>query len=141
MPPTAPNPLDTADLLRAIPEPKLSLIFGPWAKTEFYLNAGMSYHTDDARGATTHADPLTGTTTSILGEPVGPVLPVAKSEGGEVGVRTLIIPNLQSSLTFWVLRLQSEEVFDGDQARTYPVLTPISARGSNLQTTIRRPNG
>ncbi len=115
-----PNPLDSADLLRAIPEPKLSLIFGPWAKTEFYLSAGMSYHTDDARGATTNADPLTGTTTSILGAPVGPVLPVAKSEGGEVGVRTLIIPNLQSSLTFWVLRLQSEEVFDGDQGSDVP---------------------
>jgi hypothetical protein len=115
-----PQPADTADLFRAVPEPKLSLIFGPWAKTEFYLNGGLSYHTDDARGATTHIDPLTGTTTNIFGQFVQPALPVAHSEGAEVGVRTLAIPNLQSSLTFWALKLQSEMIFDGDAGTDEP---------------------
>ena len=115
-----PQPLDTADLLKWAPEPKLSLIFGPWAKTEFYLNGGMSFHTDDARGDTTTRDPLTGTTTSLLGSPVQPALPIAQTEGAEVGVRTLVIPNLQSSLTFWVLRLQSELVFNGDTGSDEP---------------------
>jgi hypothetical protein len=115
-----PQPADTGNLFRAIPEPKFSLIFGPWAKTEFYLNGGMSYHTDDARGATTHLDPLTGTTTNYFGNPVSPVLAVAHSYGGEVGVRSSAIPNVQSSLTFWALRLQSEEVFDGDQGTDVP---------------------
>jgi hypothetical protein len=114
------QPYDSGNLLRAIPEPKLSLIFGPWAKTEFYLNGGLSYHTDDARGATTHIDPLTGTTTNIFLEPVSPALAVAHSEGAEVGVRTLAIPNLQSSLTFWALKLQSEMIFDGDAGTDEP---------------------
>ena len=96
------------------------MIFGPWAKTEFYLNAGMSFHTDDARGDTTTRDPLTGTTTSILGDPVVRALPIARTEGAEVGVRTLVIPNLQSTLTFWVLRLDSELIFDGDTGTDEP---------------------
>ncbi len=115
-----PQPADSGDLFKVIPEPKISLIFGPWAKTEFYLNGGLGYHTDDTRGATTHIDPLTGTTTNIFGQPVSPALAVAHSEGAEVGVRTLAIPNLQSSLTFWALELQSEEVFDGDAGTDVP---------------------
>ncbi len=124
-----PQPADTENLFRAIPEPKLSLIFGPWAKTEFYLNGGLGYHTDDTRGATTHIDPLTGTTTNIFGDPVSPALAVAYTQGAEVGVRTTAIPNLQSSLTFWVLRLQSEEVFDGDAGTDEPSPYPDIRKG------------
>jgi hypothetical protein len=32
--------------------PKLSLIFGPWAKTEFFVNYGHGFHSNDARGTT-----------------------------------------------------------------------------------------
>ena len=35
-----------------MPEPKASLIFGPWSKTEFYVQGGFSFHSNDARGAT-----------------------------------------------------------------------------------------
>jgi hypothetical protein len=31
--------------------PKLSAAFGPWRGTEFYANAGMGFHSNDARGA------------------------------------------------------------------------------------------
>jgi outer membrane receptor protein involved in Fe transport len=105
------------------------LIFGPWASTEFYLNGGLSYHTDDVRGATTHLDPLTGTTTDIFGDHVSPALAVAHSRGAEVGVRTLAIPNLQSTLTFWVLRLQSEEIFNGDAGTDLPSPYPDVRKG------------
>ncbi len=119
-----PNPLDSGDVLANAPEPKLSLIFGPWAKTEFYLNAGTSFHTDDARGITTTRDPLTGTTnTTPIGGivlPVVPAIPIAQNQGAEVGARTLVIPNLQSTLTFWVLKSQSELIFDGDAGTDFP---------------------
>jgi hypothetical protein len=108
-----PNPADSGSRFAYTPEPKLSLIFGPWAKTEFYLNAGMGFHTDDARGATTTEDPVTG-------KQVDRALPIAQTKGAEVGVRTLAIPNLQSTLTFWVLELQSELVFDGDIGTNAP---------------------
>ena len=37
--------------------PKLSLIAGPWAKTETFLNWGRGFHSNDARGTTTRFDP------------------------------------------------------------------------------------
>jgi hypothetical protein len=117
-----PNPADSGDQFAFTPEPKLSLIFGPWAKTEFYLNGGMGFHTDDARGVNTTQDPTTGL-------PVQRALPIAQTVGGEVGVRTLAIPNLQSTLTFWVLRLQSELIFDGDTGTTVPSPDPDIRKG------------
>ena len=37
--------------------PKLAFVFGPWAETEFYLNGGGGFHSNDARGITTRVDP------------------------------------------------------------------------------------
>ena len=117
-----PNPADSGDRFKYTPEPKLSLIFGPWAKTEFYLNGGMGFHTDDARGANTTEDPITG-------KQVARALPIAQSEGAEVGVRTLAVPNLQSTFTAWVLRLQSELVFQGDIGTNVPSPDPSLRTG------------
>jgi hypothetical protein len=44
----------------AIFSPKLSLIFGPWANTEVYLNGGFGFHSNDARGTTITVEPKTG---------------------------------------------------------------------------------
>ncbi|WP_165403573.1 MULTISPECIES: TonB-dependent receptor domain-containing protein [unclassified Duganella] len=43
--------------------PKLSLIFGPWAQTEYFINYGAGFHNNDARGVTgtEAAPPLVGT--------------------------------------------------------------------------------
>ena len=40
-----------------IVSPKLSMIFGPWASTEYFVNAGYGFHSNDARGVTIHVDP------------------------------------------------------------------------------------
>jgi hypothetical protein len=37
--------------------PKLSLIFGPWQQTEYYANYDYGFHSNDARGTTTHINP------------------------------------------------------------------------------------
>ncbi|MBZ8143666.1 TonB-dependent receptor, partial [Rubrivivax gelatinosus] len=37
--------------------PKLSLIAGPWSRTEFFFNAGRGFHSNDARGTTATLDP------------------------------------------------------------------------------------
>jgi len=96
--------------------PKLSLIFGPWARTAFYLNAGEGYHSNDARGATQTI--ATNPLDPAVGSPVSPVSPLVRAKGAEVGVRTELIPNLQSSLALWYLHLDSELVFDGDAGTT-----------------------
>ncbi len=36
----------------SIVSPKLSLVFGPWSKTEYFVNYGQGFHSNDARGTT-----------------------------------------------------------------------------------------
>ena len=96
----------------AIVSPKLSLILGPWAKTEFYLNGGYGFHSNDVRA--TVGPPIPG----VPG--TGHAAALVKSEGAEAGVRTTAVPGLQSSLTLWLLDLDSELVFDGDSADNEP---------------------
>ena len=93
--------------------PKLSLIFGPWAETEAFVNYGQGYHSNDARGTT-------ATVAARTGDPVDRVTPLARSRGGELGLRTEIVPGLQSSLALWRLDLGSELIFVGDAGETEP---------------------
>ena len=93
--------------------PKLSLIFGPWKKTELFVNAGESFHSNDARGVTSTVDPKTH-------EPIQPATPLVRAKGAEFGVRSEIVPHLQSSIALWYLTLGSELVFSGDEGTTEP---------------------
>jgi outer membrane receptor protein involved in Fe transport len=97
----------------AIVSPKLSLIMGPWRDTEFFVNAGSGFHSNDARGTTERVSPKEGT-------PVTPVDPLVRTLGGELGLRTEAVPGLQSSLALWILKLGSELVFVGDAGDTAP---------------------
>jgi len=98
--------------------PKLGMVFGPWSKTEFYLNAGLGFHSNDGRGTTTHVDPVTGLPVDSDGNPIQPVDPLVRSYGAEGGVRTAIIPGLQSTLSVWWLDLDSELLYVGDAGAT-----------------------
>ena len=89
--------------------PKFSLILGPWQKTEFFVNAGRGFHTNDARGVLNKIDPTTG-------GPASPVPAIVSSFGEEIGVRTEIIKGLQSSLALWKLDSNSEIVYSADSA-------------------------
>ena len=91
--------------------PKLSVIFGPWHKTELFLNAGNGFHSNDARGMTARIDPKTGL-------PINPVPGLVGSRGQELGIKTEWIPNLQSSLALWRLDFDSELVYVGDAGNT-----------------------
>ncbi|HTP74869.1 MAG TPA: TonB-dependent receptor, partial [Burkholderiaceae bacterium] len=87
--------------------PKLSLIAGPFAKTEFFVNAGSGFHSNDARGTTTTVDPKSG-------DPVDKVPPLVRARGIELGTRTEAVRGLQSSLALWQLKSDSELVYVGD---------------------------
>lgn len=91
--------------------PKLNLIFGPWNSTEIYVNTGLGYHSNDARGTTIRVDPVTR-------EAVDSVDPLVRTRGLEVGTRTAAIEGLQTSLTLFYLGLDSELVFVGDGGGT-----------------------
>ncbi len=96
--------------------PKLNLIWGPWAKTEFYINAGQGFHSNDARSAIDTSVPLSDPSAG----PNQPVKPLVRSTGEEIGARTAIIPGLESSLTFFQLHFDSELEWDGDKGETSP---------------------
>ena len=92
--------------------PKLSLIFGPWAKTEYYFNIGSGFHSNDARGTTISVDPKNPTVASMRESPI------VKSNGFEIGARSEFIPGLQSSLALYRLDFDSELLFQGDAGST-----------------------
>ena len=91
--------------------PKLSLVAGPWAKTEFFFNAGRGYHSNDARGTTATLDPRSGA-------PVDKVPQLVSQRGLELGARTEVLPGLQSSVALWRLKSDSELVYVGDAGAT-----------------------
>ncbi|HEX4007956.1 MAG TPA: TonB-dependent receptor [Acidobacteriaceae bacterium] len=112
------NPNTAHSISKFLPSPKASLIVGPWANTEFYLQGGMSYHTNDVRGS------------SQLYEPVSPDYPyynspnpiripfLVQTKGAEVGVRTAAVSHLQSTAEIWYLHSNSELLQDGDTGGT-----------------------
>jgi outer membrane receptor protein involved in Fe transport len=104
-------PINSGSKGAAIVSPKLNLIFGPWAKTELYLNGGFGFHSNDGRGVLTRVDPASR-------EFVTPADPLVRTKGAEVGIRTTVVPGLQSSLTAWILDIDSELVFIGDAGAT-----------------------
>jgi hypothetical protein len=106
-------PQNSARISADMGSPKLSMIFGPWANTEFFLNGGFGFHSNDARSATEKVDPqynLLQTTVPAL----------ERAIGAEVGTRTAIVAHLQDELTFWYMHLASEQIFDGDHGVTTP---------------------
>jgi outer membrane cobalamin receptor len=94
-----------------ITSPKVNVIFGPFARTEYFFNYGHGFHSNDARGTTITLDP--GTLA-----PAEKVPALVKTKGAEFGVRTDIVSGLQSSLSLWRLALASELVFTGDAGTT-----------------------
>ncbi len=83
--------------------PKMNLILGPWASTEFFANYGEGYHSNDARSAVAPGS-----------------LPLARAKSYEVGVRSKPWgpQGVELIATLWRLDLKSELVFVGDEGTT-----------------------
>ena len=92
------------------------MIFGPWAKTEFYAQGGFSFHSNDARGATQTVEPISPD--NPFPTACATISPLAQTKGGEIGVRTSAVPHLQSTIALWYLRSNSELQQDGDTGGT-----------------------
>ncbi|MEM9101339.1 MAG: TonB-dependent receptor [Pseudomonadota bacterium] len=76
-----------------------------------YLNAGQSFHSNDARGATITIDPISNT----LAEPVDLMV---RGEGAEVGLHYQEVDQYNLSMSVWYLELDSELLFVGDAGNT-----------------------
>lgn len=125
---TSTTPANSGTKNASIVSPKLAMVFGPWDKTEYYLNAGYGFHSNDARGTVTtvNPDPRPGARPACTdpavgactGDPLSPVQPLVRATGYETGVRTALLPGLQSTLTLWRLDIDSELIFVGDAGST-----------------------
>ena len=113
------NPLTNAgnsgSASQAVFSPKVGLVLGPWHDTEFFVNGGYGYHSNDARGTTLQYDPSNG---SALDANSRHISPMATSRGAETGIRSNFIKNLNSTIAFWWLQSSQELVFKGDQGNT-----------------------
>ena len=83
--------------------PKMNVILGPWAGTEFFANYGQGFHSNDARSAVSPGSS-----------------PLARSWNYEVGIRSRPWgpERVEFIATAWRLDLQSELVFVGDEGTT-----------------------
>jgi outer membrane receptor for monomeric catechols len=88
-------------------QPKGSLIFGPWAKTELYLSAGRGFHSNDVRAGTLND----------VGSVARPPF-LVKSTGYEIGVRTSAIPHVQAAATLFQMQFDSELTYNADAGAT-----------------------
>lgn len=99
--------------------PKLNMIFGPWADTEYFINVGEGFHSNDARGAINAGVPIADA--GIPGAlPNSPTPLLARAKEYEVGARTTIIPGLETELSAFRIHLASALEWDGDRGETTP---------------------
>jgi len=109
------NAANSGNRGQALVSPKLSLIFGPWFNTEYFINGGFGYHSNDARGTTLQFDPSSGT---ALDSSSARISPMARSRGAETGIRSNFIKGLNTTLALWWLESDQELVFTGDAGTT-----------------------
>jgi hypothetical protein len=122
------TPANTGKASKFLPSPKASLIFGPWAKTEFYMQGGFGFHSNDGRGATQTVEPVSADN-PFPNTPVRRIPALIPTKGAEFGVRTLLVPHLQSTLSLWYLHSASELQQDGDTGGTVASKQPSERYG------------
>jgi outer membrane receptor protein involved in Fe transport len=105
-------PENSGEVSAGIASPKAGIVFGPFAKTEIFLNAGTGLHSNDARGSTITVDPA-DKVTPLQRSPL-----LVRSRGAEVGVKTNAIWGLESAVALFVLDFNSELLFVGDAGTT-----------------------
>jgi TonB-dependent Receptor Plug Domain len=80
--------------------PKFSLILGPWLDTEYYLNLGTGFHSNDARN---------------LFDPLTPTDAIARTQSAEVGLRSEALDEWKTNVAVWYQEFDSELVFNAEE--------------------------
>ena len=115
---------NSGKIVQAMTSPKGNLIFGPWDQTEYYLSVGQGFHSNDLRGTLTNVDALATEINFEQGNPTivtqGKTPLLTKATGYEIGVRSEPLPDLKLEGAVFVLNLNSEATFSGDEAVTTP---------------------
>jgi len=101
----------------AIVDPKMNLAYAFNKRSEFYLDYGSSFHSNDVRGVTYVDDPQTHAPFDSTGAPVGRNPLLNRSVGEEVGYR-FSTPYDTTTLSLYELYQADELIFDGDHGTT-----------------------
>ena len=83
--------------------PKATLVLSPLPVWDVFLNLGLGFHSNDARGVVRSVDPAT---------------PLARALGAELGTRFQPVRSLDVALALYGLDLEQEVVWVGDQGTT-----------------------
>lgn len=108
------TPANSGTAQDGIVNPKLGLVLGPWFDTEFYVNYGGGFHSNDVRGVTATIDPAS----PLFNVARSPFL--VPSTGSEIGIRNRSIAGLETALALFQLDFASENLFQGDTGTTEP---------------------
>jgi len=122
------NAANSGSASKFLPSPKLNLIFGPWANTEFYTQGGFSFHSNDGRGTTQTVEPIS-VDNPYPNTSSSRIPPLVQTKGGEIGARTVAVPHLQSTVSLWYLRSNSELQQSGDTGGTSASAQPSNRYG------------
>jgi hypothetical protein len=122
------NSANSGTASKFLPSPKLSLIFGPWSNTEFYVQGGFSFHSNDGRGTTQTVQPISAEN-PFPDTPASKIPALVPTKGAEIGVRSMVLPHLQSTVSLWYLRSASELQQNGDTGGTVPSQQPSNRYG------------
>ncbi len=122
------TPANSGTSTTVLPSPKLKVAVGPWGQTEFYVGGGYGFHSNDGRGTTQTVQPVSADN-PYPGTPSRPIPGLIQTRGAEVGVRTLAIPHLQSTVSLWYLHSDSELQQDGDTGGTVASKQPSNRYG------------
>ena len=78
------NPLTNAgnsgSASQAVFSPKVGLVLGPWHDTEFFVNGGYGYHSNDARGTTLQFNPVDGSALDASSRRISPMAQSQRSK-------------------------------------------------------------
>ncbi len=110
--------------------PKFAMSYAFSPRGEFYLDAGESFHSNDARGVIGPNDPQTHQPFDPGGVPVQKNSPLTRASGEEIGYR-YSTPKLTTTLSAFQLLVANELLFDGDHGTT-SVGRPDVRRGLEL---------
>jgi outer membrane receptor protein involved in Fe transport len=100
-----------------IVSPKATAVVTPSRNTELYLNFGMGYHSNDARGTVRSVDPVTSLT---------------RATGAEVGFRSRLWDRVDLAMAGFWMDLEGETVWIGDEGTT-EVSGPTRRMGLELE--------
>jgi outer membrane receptor protein involved in Fe transport len=104
----------------ALVSPKTSVILTPASALELYLNFGMGYHSNDARGVVRSMEPVT---------------PLTRATGYESGARLHLFERLDLAVAVFALDLDSEIVWVGDEGTT-EARGPTRRLGAELEARL-----